>query len=144
MVENLRKQETVLVFYTISMTLENLKSELKNMPVESVLAIAASGGGWIPVESVRFKRDTKIEKPGMGVEMDMLILADIPRFDGPDVWTVQRLGGVLNGLMLPEDAHVVFSDLDGEVLSVQSVKQGHPDKFENAGTLVALSKNPWN
>ena len=128
----------------MNITIEEVKSELKACGGDSVLAIAAPGGGWIPVESIRFQHKVIPEKPGMGSGTNMLILSDSPQLGEPRIWTVKRLGSMLKSARLPEDTHLVFTNSDGTVIPIVGIKCGQPDKSETAGTLAVLAKNPWN
>ena len=145
-VRNLRNQKTVLRFFPMIMTIEKLKTELKGMPANSLLAIDDLKGGRIPVEDLRFKRIVKEQKPGMSTVSDVVILSDISRLGSPIPMTVEKLRGMLKGM--PDDADIVFDNLDGNLIPIEGVRQEAPVQFEKSGTynqiaLVALSRNPW-
>lgn len=126
---------------------EQLQNELKDMPGESVLALDDLHGGRIPVESVRLKRVVKPEKPGMSSETLLLIFSDTPQIGSSRLLTAEHLRNLLK--RLPLDVQVVFDDLKGNMIPVESVRREHPVQFEKPGThsqtaLVVLSENPWN
>lgn len=126
---------------------EQLRNELRDLPGESVLALDDLRGGRIPVESVRLKRIVKPEKPGMSSETLLLILSDTPEIGSSRFMTVEHLRNLLK--RVPLDVQVVFDDLKGKMVPVESVRREHPVQFEKPGThsqtaLVILSENPWN